>query len=176
MKCTEIRELLPDLAAGLASAPPGINDHLSTCTDCAGKLDEFRKTMALLDEWQAPEPSPYFDTRLHARLREEAAKQPRNWFAWMRRPAFSVSLAVALVTGVSLYEVQKGWRTIPTEVAKNTQSPPQPVPPGAVQPGTAVGDLQVLDKNEDLFADADSDSASDLLDDLQVQQDVTANP
>ena len=176
MKCTEIHELLPDLAAGLASAPPGITDHLLTCTDCAGKLEEFRKTMALLDEWQAPEPSPYFDTRLHARLREEVARRPRNWFAWMRRPAFSVSLAVALVAGVSLYQVQKGWRTIPTEVAKNTQNPPQPVQAGAVQPGTAVGDLQVLDKNEDLFADADSDSASDLLDDLQVQQDVTANP
>ena len=31
--------------------------------------------MALLDEWQVPEPSPYFDVRLHARLREEAAHQ-----------------------------------------------------------------------------------------------------
>ena len=39
-----------------------------------------------------------------------------------------------------------------------------------------LSDLQVLDKNNDLFADADSDSASDLLDDMQVQQDVTANP
>ena len=69
MKCTEIRELLPDLAAELASAPPGINDHLRSCTECAGTLQEFRKTMALLDEWQVPEPSPYFDTRLKARLR-----------------------------------------------------------------------------------------------------------
>ncbi len=37
--------------------------------------------MSLLDEWQAPEPSPYFDVRLNARLREEAAtaKQPAGW-------------------------------------------------------------------------------------------------
>ena len=37
-------------------------------------------------------------------------------------------------------------------------------------PGTAVGDLQALDKNHDIYADFD------LLDDLQVQQDVNANP
>src|SRR5262245_43911087 len=108
MKCTEIRELLPDLAAGFASAPPGVDDHLHTCADCTGKLEEFRKTMALLDEWQAPEPSPYFDTRLHARLREEAAKQPRSWFAWLGRPAVAVSLAVALVAGVALYVTHPG--------------------------------------------------------------------
>jgi anti-sigma factor RsiW len=171
MKCTEIHELLPDLAAGLASAPPGINDHLGSCTECAGKLEEIRKTMALLDEWQSPEPSSYFDTRLRARLREEAAKQPRSWFAWVRRPAFAVSLGVALVAGVSLYEVQKIGQKNPTQIAQTSQAPTQ-----TIQPGTAVSDLQVLDKNEDLFADADSDSASDLLDDLQVQQDVTANP
>ena len=36
-------------------------------------------------------------------------------------------------------------------------------------PGTAVGDLQALDKNEDLYANFD------VLDDLQVQSDVDAN-
>lgn len=168
MKCTEIRELLPDLAAGFASAPPGLNDHLRSCADCTGKLEEFRKTMALLDEWQAPEPSPYFDTRLHARLREEAAKPQRAWFAWLGRPVVAVSLAVALVAGVSLYEVQRLYHVDKPQLAQNQNQP--------VQPGTAVGDLQALDKNGDLFADADSDSASDLLDDLQVQQDVNANP
>ena len=39
-----------------------------------------------------------------------------------------------------------------------------------VEPGTAVGDLQALDSNNDLYADFD------VLDDLQVQDDVTANP
>ena len=94
MKCTEIRELLPDLAAGLASAAPEVDLHLRSCAGCAGTLAEFRKTMALLDEWQAPEPSPYFDVRLKARLREEAARQPHSWFSWVRRPALAVSMAV----------------------------------------------------------------------------------
>jgi anti-sigma factor RsiW len=77
MKCnnSNIHELLPDLAAGLATATPEVNDHLRSCAACTETLAEFRKTMALLDEWQAPEPSPYFDTRLRARLRE---KPPSN--------------------------------------------------------------------------------------------------
>jgi hypothetical protein len=41
---------------------------------------------------------------------------------------------------------------------------------GPIQPGTAVGDLQALDKNQDLY------SNFDVLDDLAVQPDVTANP
>ena len=159
MKCTEIRELLPDLAAGLASAAPEVDLHLRSCAGCAGTLAEFRTTMALLDEWQAPEPSPYFDTRLRARLREEAAKQSSRWFVWMRRPAMAVSLAVAMVAGVTLWMERKTG-----------------VSPEAPSPGTAVSDLQTLDKNLDMFSDSDSSSASDLLDDLQVQQDVNANP
>jgi predicted anti-sigma-YlaC factor YlaD len=165
MKCNEIRELLPDLAAGVAAAGPEINDHLRACADCGGTLEEFRKTMALLDEWQAPEPSPYFDTRLKARLREEAAKQPSNWLAWWRRPVLAVSLAVALVAGTTFYVVRGNHGP---ESAKGN--------PPVVTPGTAVSDLQVLDKNHDMLSDSDPDSAASLLDDLQVQQDVNANP
>jgi hypothetical protein len=38
------------------------------------------------------------------------------------------------------------------------------------RPGSAVGDLQALERNNDLYADFD------VLDELQVQGDVTANP
>src|SRR5216683_2289833 len=135
MKCNEINELLPDLAAGLAAATPEVNDHLRSCAACTETLTEFRKTMALLDEWQAPEPSPYFDTRLRARLREEAAKQPAGWWAWSRRPALAVSLAVVMVAGVSIH-----YRMGDTPV-----NGPNPAPTLAnIDPGTAVGDLQAL--------------------------------
>jgi hypothetical protein len=160
MKCNEIREMLPDLAAGFTAAGSDVNTHLRTCPSCAATLDEFRKTMALLDEWEAPEPSPYFDTRLQARLREEAAKQQSvGWFAWLRRPAMAVSLGVILVGGVSAYWVEQYRR-----------------PPAPVVVGSAVSDLQVLDNNHDMLSDSDPDSAASLLDDLQVQQDVNANP
>ena len=164
MKCTDIRELLPDLAAGLSAPAAEVNEHLRGCNACNSTLDEFRKTMALLDEWTAPEPSPYFDVRLRARLREEAAQQPHSWFAWLRRPAVAVSLAVALVVGATLVMERGGVR-------QNGQNQL-----ATVTPGTAVSDLQALDKNHDLLSDSDPDSAASLLDDMQVQQDVNANP
>jgi hypothetical protein len=158
MKCNEIRELLPDLAAGLVVAEPEVNNHLRSCSDCAGTLAEFQKTMALLDEWVAPEPSPYFDTRLHARLREEAAKQPSSWMARLRRPALAMSLAAIVAVGATVLRFEQ----------KKINNHPGPI--AVVDPGTAVGDLQALDQNHDVYSD------SDLLDDLQVQEDVRANP
>jgi hypothetical protein len=40
----------------------------------------------------------------------------------------------------------------------------------AAEPGSAVSDLSAMDKNSELYSDFD------VLDDLQVQQDVNANP
>jgi predicted anti-sigma-YlaC factor YlaD len=158
MTCNQIRELLPDLAAGRNAVPPEMKEHLHSCAGCAGKLEEFRQTVTLLDEWQVPEPSPYFDVRLQARLREEAAKQPVGWLQWIRKPALAVSFVVLMGVGVTLF------RTGDT----GTGGPPPMV--ATAEPGTAVGDLQALDKNNELYSDFD------VLDDLQVQQDVTANP
>jgi hypothetical protein len=159
MKCNEICELMPDLAAGLAAVKPEVNQHLESCAGCAGKLNEFRQTMALLDEWQAPEPSPYFEVRLRARLREEAAR-PAGWWQWIRKPALAVSLAVLMVMSVTLFRTDAGRN--PTAEGPRAMM--------MAEPGTAVGDLQALDKNNELYTDFE------LLDDLQVQNDVDANP
>jgi hypothetical protein len=158
MKCTEICEQMPGLAAGLDAVTPEMNDHLTTCTACAGKLEEFRRTMALLDEWQVPEPSPYFDTRVLARMREEKAK-PSAWLYWLRKPALAVSLAVLMVMSVTLIRTDGAF---PNRDDRGTVA-------GMYDPGTAVGDLQALDKNSELYSDFE------VLDDLQVQQDVNAN-
>jgi anti-sigma factor RsiW len=138
-----------------------VKRHLEGCVECAGKLKECRATMALLDEWQAPEPSPYFDTRLQARLREEQAHQAAGWWAWLQRAALAGAMAVLLVGGISFWRIQHGVRRGP--IAQNIVAI-------QAEPGTAVGDLQILDKNNDLYANFDE------LDDLQVQDDVTANP
>ena len=152
MTCKEIQEVMPDLALGLAPVSSENATHLRSCQVCAEKLSEMQKTMALLDEWQAPQPSPYFDTRLKARLREEQAKAPAGWLTWFRKPIFAAvaTVVVALSIGIGLYQ-------------RNSDNQP-------IQPGTAVSDLQQLDKNHDLYSDFD------VLDDLQVQPDVTANP
>jgi len=162
MTCKEIYELMPDVAAGLYEASPAMETHLNTCSDCTAKFREMKQTMALLDEWHAPEPSPYFDVRLQARLREEIARPQTGWLQWMRKPALALSLTVLMAVGATFVNYE--YRGSHNGSAATTLVPLRS------EPGTAVGDLQALDKNHDLYADFD------LLDDVQVQQNVTANP
>jgi hypothetical protein len=128
-------------------------------------MEEFRQTMALLDEWRAPEPSPYFDVRLQARLREEIAKPQAGWLAWFQRPVMAAALSLLMAVGVGLFLTSGGGNYKPNDnvIAVNDAS-------AQAEPGTAVSDLQALEKNHDLYSDFD------LLDDLEVQHDVVANP
>ena len=166
MKCEEVRELMPDLASGVLPVTTEVKGHLKGCTACSSKLEEFRQTMALMDEWQAPEPSPYFDVRLQARLREEMAKPKAGWMAWFHRPVLAAALSLLMAIGIGLFLHEGGgnYRSANNVVADND------TPAQVAGPGTAVGDLSSLEKNNDLYSDFE------LLDDLQVQQDVTANP
>jgi hypothetical protein len=161
MKCDEIREMMPDLASGLMEVTPEVSGHLTGCGACAATLEEFKQTMALLDEWQSPEPSPYFDVRLQARLREEMAKPEVTWLAWFRRPALAAALTVLMAFGIGMFLRNDGGIKPKDNVVATNE---------ATQPGTAVSDLQALEKNHDLY------SNFDLLDDLQVQHDVVENP
>jgi len=163
MNCNEVRELLPDLAAGMSAHGTEVENHISGCPACTAKLQGFRQTMALLDEWQVPDPSPYFDTRLQARVREEVARPASGWLHWVRRPALAGSLAAVIVAGGLVI-------TNRDALFPDTSTPKIEVAGPPAEPGTAVGDLQALEKNHELYADFD------VLDELQVQDDVTANP
>jgi len=156
MQCMQIGEQLMDMVAGVP-VPPAVEAHVRECTSCAEHLVSLRRTMNLLEEWQAPEPSPYFEVRLRARLREEAAR-PRSWFEWLRKPALALATVVLLAVG--------GMLVVPGHLA----APPEQVALSAPAPGTAVGDLQTLDKNPDLFANFD------LLDDISANEPEGVNP
>ena len=82
MNCNNVREnLIELLAEGPADA--AITAHVKECSACSQELDGLRKTMALLDEWEVPEASPYFLTRLQAHVKEERTKAPQGWFDWL---------------------------------------------------------------------------------------------
>ncbi len=158
MQCTELHEHLMDLLAGETVAPE-VKAHLSGCQACASELDSMNKTMALLDEWKAPEDtSPYFMTRLRARIRDEASNQPApGWLSWFRKPALAVGLAVLLVAGISLYPGRD-------ESVVKTGGGAKAV---AI---SATADLQYLDKNDDVLQNLE------LLDDLNDNGSSRANP
>jgi len=156
MNCDEMRERIPDVAAGLAEMNPVESQHVASCETCTGKLAEFRQTMALLDEWRAPEASPYFDVRLQARLREEMAKPQGGWVQWFRRPVLAAALTLLMGLGVGMFFL-RGWEGSPDPLSDNF---------GMAEPRSAVGDLQALDSNHEQYSDLE------LLDDLQVQPDT----
>lgn len=156
MKCEEIRERMPEVAAGFSEPTSDESTHLASCKSCAEQFEAMRSTMSVLDEWQVPEPSPYFDTRLQARLRAEIAKPQAGWLHWFRRPVLAAALTVMMGVGVGLFFTQR-YRGI------TDASIPTP-------PGSAVSDLQTLDKNNEMYSDFE------ILDDLDVQQNVVANP
>ena len=147
MNCHEIKEQMLEIMAG--ENPPQAVAHLRGCEACAKELASMRSTMALLDEWTAPEPSPYFDAKLRARLKAEPAPV-RGWRQWLIpvsgwKPAMAVALAAVMVLGITVYKKT-------TQFVESQQIT-------VVQPGSAVSDLQKLDKNQELYA------SFDLLDD-----------
>ena len=155
--CKSCREHLADLLLDekYAAAHPELGAHLAACGECSAELAELKATFAVLDHWEAPEPSPYFDTRLRARLREAAAAEPEGLWERMRsflmfstgrklRPALAGALAlVMLAGGGSLFLFQ------PT------------TDPVAASP--TVNDLKILDNNSQALQQMDQllDSSGD---------------
>ncbi len=135
MNCNDVRENLIELLTD-GPADPQVTTHVGQCRACSEELASMRETMALMDEWEAPEPSPYFLTRLRAHVKEEREKSPAKavLFGWLRRPILAATLATILAGGGVLYRL-----TIP------------PAPSN----GDAVADIESLDRNHDLIIDTD---------------------
>src|SRR3954468_18907768 len=145
MTCNQFRDQLIDLAT-MQESPAEARVHADACAGCAAELASFRQTMAMMDEWAAPaDVSPYFMTRLRARMNEEQAPA-RAWLGWFRNPAVAVPMMLIIVVSIGLMRLGS-----PQDAAKS---------PVVAAKGTPVGDLQYLDKNHDLLADFE------MLDDL----------
>lgn len=125
-----------------------VHAHLAECQSCSAQLAELRATMALLDAWEAPEPNPYFLTRLNARLDEEREAAPASWYEKLRarlvygsrlglRPVAAMALSVMVLIGGGAY------------LGLNSSDGP------AVQPAqtqaAVVHDLQTMDNNAQLL-------------------------
>jgi len=144
--CKTCRAHLPDLLLDqdYAAAHAELTGHLETCSTCRTELNELRATFALLDDFAAPAPSPYFDTRLHARLREAQQAQPEGLWERMRsfltfstgrsfQPAMAGALALVLLVGGGGTFVQM----------QNVHG----APPATAASSATVNDLKVLDNN-----------------------------
>ncbi len=150
MNCNDVNAKLADLLL----APDEVNaevrvqldGHLTGCAECRVQLEELRATMALLDTWTAPEPNPYFLTRLNARLDEERAAAPASWYERLRarfvygsrmslRPVAAMVMTVVVLVGGGTY---LGLSDLETQKAPPTQA-------------AVVQDLQTMDSNAQLL-------------------------
>jgi hypothetical protein len=162
--CTMVDEKLADLLldpnAVPARVPGKIQTHVAECTDCRGELAQLQATLQLLDTWEAPEPNPYFLTRLGARMREERQAAPAGWLArgmarirasiaygpgLQVRPLAAMALTVMLLVGGGTYLGVTNW-----------MQPAQPTPLAAT-----VQDLQTLDSNAQVLDQMESLSSSE---------------
>src|SRR5579871_5467848 len=146
MSCEAMESKLADLLLDPESVPAEVAAHAAECERCAGELAGLRSTMALMDEWKAPEPNPYFVSKLGARFREEREAAPAGWLERLKarftygprlqtRPLAAMALTVVLLVGGGTYLGITNW-----------EQPPQPVGDAAV-----VHDLQIMDNNADLL-------------------------
>lgn len=150
MNCKTCQNALPDLLLDpAAQANSAARSHIATCADCARELSSLEATMSLLDRWEAPEVSPWFDQKLAVRLREEQAAPPAGFFERLRsrlllntgrqfRPALATAMALLLVAGGSSITISTLTHT-----------------PAPVAVSAPVKDLQILDKNEQALQQVD---------------------
>jgi len=154
--CTGMDTKLAGLLLDPDAAPAKVRAHVEGCDRCRAELAELHATMALLDTWEGPEPSPYFLTRLNARLNEEREAEPAGWFARLRarlaygsrthvRPLAAMALTLVLLLGGGMYLGVTDWN-----------QPPQ-LPPGQA---AVVHDLQTLDSNAKLLDELETLSSN----------------
>jgi hypothetical protein len=165
MNCKLCQNALPNLLLEPAApANAAARTHIAACDLCAKDLASLQDTLALLDSWQAPEVSPYFDQKLAVRLREQLSAPPAGWFERLRsrllfnsgrhlRPALAGVMALLLVVGGGGFGIATFQHSRPAQVS------------------AAVNDLQILEKNEQALQQIDQ-----LLDDNAPAADSAAAP
>lgn len=158
-KCQSCQNALPDLMFAPDSVAAGVaRPHMDACAHCRASLLQLQHTVGLLDGWTVPEPSPWFDQRLYARLREEQSKQPEAFFERLRsRLLFS--------TGRELRPVLAGALALLLAIGGGTAASLSHMHPAPVQVSATVEDLQILDRN---------DQAIQTMDQL-LQEDATTD-
>jgi anti-sigma factor RsiW len=154
--CTGMDAKLANLLLDPDAASAKVRAHVEGCDRCRAEFAELQATMALLDTWEGPEPSPYFLTRLDARLNEEREAEPAGWFDRLRarlvygsrthvRPLAAMALTLVLLLGGGMYLGVTDW-----------DQPPQ-LPPGQA---AVVHDLQTLDSNAQLLDELETLSSN----------------
>lgn len=159
-QCAGMESKLAGLLLDPETASAKVREHVDGCEGCREELKTLKATVTLLDGWEAPEPSPYFMTRMEARTREELASAPAGWLGrkvagWRAgfiygphahvRPLAAMALTIVLLLGGGTYLGVTNWDQTIT-------------PPGQA---AVVHDLQTMDNNAQLLDQLEALSSND---------------
>jgi len=149
MNCKTCKAALPILLLDPAAPQnSAARAHIAVCSACALELSSLHSTLDLLDTWQAPAISPYFDQKLAVRLREMQSAPAAGWFEQLRsrllfntgrqfRPMLAAAMVLVLIAGGGSIGIA------------NFQHP------HSVLASATVNDLQNFDKNEQALQQMD---------------------
>jgi len=143
MICRMTKANLENLLLDPEKVPVEVRKHVEDCPECSQELAALESTMLALDGWEAPEPSPFFEARMAARLRGEREAPPAGFFERLRarllyssnmhlRPVAAGALVLLLLIGGGTW----------VGVVNSTQP---------ANPSAMVRDLQSLDDNSQVF-------------------------
>jgi hypothetical protein len=160
-ECKAAAAVMPDLLFDPAVAPASAHAHLADCPGCRQELAALRSTMSLLenpDLFSLPEPSPFWNARMGARLREEQTRPQGGWKHWPGRVRQYLLLSnyslkpVAGVAALGLLLAIGGstWVDLSTHA-----------PTPAAQASNTVRDLQSLNENAQVFQQLSAIDAPD---------------
>jgi len=74
-----------------------VEKHLEECADCRGFLAFLKEGIQIIDVEKNPEVSPFFYTRLSARLDEKSERQTQSQWVRLAQPAF---FSLVLLAGI----------------------------------------------------------------------------
>jgi anti-sigma factor RsiW len=120
MKCSQIRDLLPDYTVELLDARVSarVDAHLAGCETCRGELRALEATTELVETFGTRTPPPGLFNGVRNRIEAGGrAQQSRPWWAWLySRPArvAAMSMAMASVVLGLLMPIQNG-ASLPSE-------------------------------------------------------------
>ncbi len=80
-----------------------VQEHLNECIECREFLALLKSEMQIISDEKNPEVSPFFFTRLSARLEEKQGYQPQSqWIRFVQPAFFSLILAIGIYGGLKI--------------------------------------------------------------------------
>ncbi len=103
-----------------------LEKHLADCTPCRLRVQEFRAVSGLLDELPMIEPSPEFDTRVHARVAAEPVPKA-SWWSWLHVSP-RIAFAACMLLVMALWIGYRAETTVQQPIPNDDQAMLQDLP------------------------------------------------